>query len=275
MMKDFSVCMSVYKNDKSEFLIEALNSLFKQTLVPTEIVLVEDGPVTDELEKVVRDYEGRYPAIMNVVRCEKNGGLGTALRIAVEHSHYDLIARMDSDDISYPERFEKQVGFMCEHPDVDICGGDASKFESNPNNIIGYRRPRFTDKELKLQLKFKTPFCHVTIMARRNAILRAGNYVEIFNQEDYFMWARMAKEGCVFANIPDVLVNVRLVGVGGRRGGLKYFKNELFMQNYLLKTRIIGFPRYCWHVAVKFFVQVILTARMRELAYQTIIKIKK
>ena len=275
MKKEFSVCMSVYKNDKPKFLVEALDSLLKQTLVPTEIVLVEDGPITEELEEVVKEYENKYPTIMNVVRCEKNRGLGTALRIAVEHSHYDMIARMDSDDISCPERFEKQVKYMCEHSEVDICGGDASKFESNPSNIIGYRRPKFTDKELKQQLKYKTPFCHVTIMAKKDAILRAGNYVEIFNQEDYYMWARMAKEGCVFANIPDVLVNVRLVGVGGRRGGMKYFKNELFMQNYLLKTHIIGLPRYCWHVVKKYIVEVLLTARIREWAYQTYIKIRK
>lgn len=275
MKKDFSVCMSVYKNDKSEFLVEALNSLFEQTLVPTEIVLVEDGPVTEELERVVTIYEAKFPSIMNVIRCEKNGGLGTALKVAVENAKYDLIARMDSDDISHPKRFEKQVKFFQEHPEVDICGGDAGKFETSPQEIIGYRRPKFTDKELKQQLKYKTPFCHVTIMAKKDAILGAGNYVEIFNQEDYYLWARMAKAGCVFANIPDLLVYVRLVGVGGRRGGMKYFKNEMFMQNYLLKSHIIGLSRYCGHVIKKFFVEVVMTSRMREWAYQTFIKIQK
>lgn len=273
-MKKVSVCMSVYKNDNPAYLVESLESLINQTRLPDEVVLVEDGPIPQQLEDIVVWYERQYP-IFNVIRCEKNGGLGSALRIAVENAKYNLIARMDSDDISYPDRFEKQVNYMCEHPDVDICGGDASKFESDPYNIIGYRRPKFTDKELKQQLKYKTPFCHVTIMAKKEAILRAGNYVEIFNQEDYYMWARMAKDGCIFANIPDVLVNVRLVGVGGRRGGMKYFKNEIFMQNYLLKSRIIGLPRYCWHVVKKYIVEVLLTPKMREWAYQTYIKIRK
>lgn len=266
--------MSVYKNDKPEYLIEAFDSIVNQTLVPAEIVLVEDGPVTEELEKIVVEYEKKYSSIMNVVRCEKNGGLGEALRIGVENAHFDYIARMDSDDISHPERFEKQLHFMIEHPEVDICGGDAAKFTTTPDEIIGYRRPKFTDKELKEQLKDKPPFCHVTIMAKKDAILKAGNYVEIFNQEDYYMWARMAKCGCIFANIPEILVYVRLVGVGGRRGGWKYFKNEMIMQNYLLKSRIIGLPKYCMHVVEKFVIEILMTAKMREWAYKTLIKAK-
>ncbi len=270
----FSVCMSIYKNDKPKYLVEALDSIVNQTIMPAEIVLVEDGPVTEELEKIVVEYENKYSSIMNVVRCEKNGGLGEALRIGVENVHNNYIARMDSDDISLPDRFEKQLHFMVNHPEVDICGGEAAKFSTTPDEIIGYRRPKFTDKELKKQLKDKTPFCHVTIMAKKEAILNAGNYVEIFNQEDYYMWARMAKCGCVFANIPDVLVYVRLVGVGGRRGGWKYFKNEMFMQRYLLKSHIIGLPKFCFHVIEKFLVEVVMTARMREWAYQTFIKVR-
>lgn len=271
----FSICMSVYKNDNPIYLIEALDSLVNQTTLPDEIVLVEDGPITDELEEVVRQYETKYPTIMNVVRCEKNGGLGKALQIAVDNARYDLIARMDSDDISLPDRFEKQLHFMESHPDVDICGGDAAKFSTTPDEIIGYRRPKFTDKELKKQLQDKTPFCHVTIMAKKAAIIKAGNYIEIFNQEDYYLWARMAKCGCLFANIPDVLVCVRLVGVGGRRGGWKYFKNEMFMQRYLLKSHIIGVPKYCVHVVSKFIIQVMMTPKMREWAYETLIKAKQ
>jgi glycosyltransferase involved in cell wall biosynthesis len=266
--------MSVYKNDNPIYLVEALESLVKQTRQPDEIVLVEDGPITEDLEVVIQQYETKYPSIMNVVRREKNGGLGKALQVAVDNAHYDLIARMDSDDISHPKRFEKQVHFMEEHQEVDICGGDAAKFLTTPDEIIGYRRPKFTDKELKKQLKDKTPFCHVSIMAKKDAILKAGNYVEIFNQEDYYMWARMANCGCVFANIPDILVYVRLVGVGGRRGGWKYFKNEMFMQNYLLKSHIISLPKYCWHVIEKFIIEVLMTAKMRELAYKTLIKAK-
>lgn len=272
---DFSVCMSVYKNDRPHYLIEALESLVNQTILPNEIVLVEDGPITEELETVVRQYETKYPSIMNVVRCEKNGGLGKALQIAVDNARYDLIARMDSDDISLPDRFEKQVAFMETHPEVDIMGGDSAKFETTPDIIIGYRRPKTTDEEIKRQLQDRSPLSHVTIMAKKEAIIKAGNYIEVFNQEDYYLWARMAKCGCVFANIPDVLVFVRVVGIGGRRGGWKYFKNEVFMQKYLLKSHIISLPKYCIHVITKFFIQIVMTPRMREWAYETIIKRRK
>lgn len=272
-MEGISVAMSVYKNDSPEFFKEALESILNQTKVPDEIILVEDGPIPHQLDKIISEYESKY-SILNVIREKENKGLGNALRIAVNNAKYDYIARMDSDDISSLDRFEKQLSFLKNHPEVDIVGGDAAKFEKTPNEIIGYRRPKYTDAELKKQLQDKTPFCHVTIMAKKKSIIQAGSYVEIFNQEDYYLWARMAKNNCIFANIPDILVYVRLVGVGGRRGGWKYFKNEMFMQKYLFKSHIIGLPKYCLHMIEKFIVQVIFTAKLREWAYQTFIKVR-
>lgn len=268
----FSVCMSIYQKDSPEFLIEALDSIIKQTLVPNEIVLVEDGPIPSDLEEIVCKYEREYDFI-KVIRVPQNGGLGKALQIALENSTYNVIARMDSDDISLPNRFEKQIRFLMANPNVDIVGGDSAKFQTSIQEIIGYRHPKLTDSDIKQQLKNRSPFSHVTIMAKKEAIIKAGGYVEIFNQEDYYLWARMANEGCKFANIKDVLVYVRVLGLGSRRGGWKYFRNELFMQQYLLKSQIIGLPKYIYNILIKFIVQVLLTPTMRQWAYSFYLKV--
>ena len=106
MKYPFSVCMSVYKNDKPADLIVALDSVVQQSVCPSEIVLVVDGPIPDDLNTIINDFEGRYGNLFKIIRLPQNGGLGNALRLAVENAKYDLIARMDSDDISMPSRFE-------------------------------------------------------------------------------------------------------------------------------------------------------------------------
>ena len=272
-MKQFSVCMSVYKNDNPNYLIQALDSIINQTLVPTEIVLVEDGPVTEELEKIIIDFERRF-SILKVVREPINKGLGNALNTAISHAKYDIIARMDSDDISHPERFEKQISFLENNPDIDLVGGVSAKFEKSIDEIIGYKQVKLKDFEIKKELQKRCPFSHVTIMAKKDAILKAGGYIEIFNQEDYYLWARMALNKCIFANMNEVLVYVRISGFGERRGGLKYFKNEMFLQNFLLKSSIISVPRYIKHISTKFLIQVVMTSSMRQFAYKTLLKIK-
>lgn len=139
-MTNFSVVTSAYKNDKSEFVRVALDSmLINQTVKPTEIVLVRDGQVPEVLDKLLNEYEARYPDVFNIIRLEQNGGLGNALKLGVESAKYDIIARMDSDDICLPNRFELQLRYLEQHPDVDIIGGQMTEFIDTPDNIIGKR----------------------------------------------------------------------------------------------------------------------------------------
>ena len=136
----FSIITSIYKNDKPEFVRVALDSmLINQTIKPTEIVLVRDGQVTEELDRLLDEYEARYPEIFNIIRLKQNGGLGKALKLGVESAKYDIIARMDSDDICLPNRFELQLRYLEQHPDVDIIGGQMTEFIDTPDNIIGKR----------------------------------------------------------------------------------------------------------------------------------------
>ena len=148
MMK-FSICSSVYKNDKPEFVRIALDSmLVSQSVKPDEIVLVQDGPVSGGLSSILSEYEKKYPDVMHVIRLEKNGGLGNALKLGVENAKNEIVARMDSDDICLPDRFEKQLAYMDAHPECDIVGGQMTEFIDTPDNIVGRREVPLNNEEI-------------------------------------------------------------------------------------------------------------------------------
>lgn len=241
-MEKISVCTSVYKNDKPEFVRVALDSmLVNQSVKPDEIILVQDGPVPEGLSLLLSEYEGKYPEVMHVIRLEKNGGLGNALRLGVESAKYDIIARMDSDDICLPDRFEKQLAYLNAHPDCDIVGGQITEFIDSPENVAGKRAVPCSNKEIYDYMKVRCAFNHPTVMFKKESVLNAGNYIDWFWNEDYYMWIRMMEQGCVFANLSDVLVNMRSgLDQYGRRGGMKYFKSEAKLQYYMYSKGIIG-----------------------------------
>ena len=191
-MEKFSVCTSVYKNDKPDFVRVALDSMLEQQSVkPDEIVLVQDGPVPEELSLLLLEYESKYPMLMHVIRLEKNGGLGNALRLGVENAKYNIIARMDSDDICQPDRFEKQLTYLDAHPECDIVGGQMTEFIDSPNNIVGRREVPLTNEEIYEFMKSRCALNHVTVMFRKEAVMKAGNYQDWFWNEDYYLWVRM------------------------------------------------------------------------------------
>lgn len=259
----FSVAISVYKNDNAEYFKRALASITdEQTLLPNEIVLVVDGPVGEDLNTVIEEYSSKYP-IFNVIRLEQNSGLGNALKIAVEKSSYDIIARMDSDDVSSPNRFEKQLEALLSS-NSDVVGGYMTEFIDVENNIVGCRTVSLTDFEIKIDMKKRCAMNHVTVMFRKNAVLDAGGYLDWHYNEDYYLWARMILNDAKFANITDVLVNVR-VGkeMYQRRGGWKYYKSEKALQKYMRKNKIIGFGTYFMNVTKRFIVQVLLPNKLR------------
>lgn len=246
-MNSFSVCTSVYKNDKPEFVRVALDSmLVHQSVKPDEIVLVQDGPVPEDLSLLLSKYEDKYSDVMHIIRLEKNGGLGNALRLGVDNARYDIIARMDSDDICLPDRFEKQLAYLEEHPDCDIVGGQITEFINTPENVVGKRDVPCSNKEIYNYMKVRCALNHPTVMFKKEAVLKAGNYIDWFWNEDYYMWIRMMENGCVFANLPVVLVNMRSgLDQYERRGGLKYFKSEAKLQYYMYSKGIMGGGGIC------------------------------
>ena len=267
----FSVITSIYKNDHPKFVRVALDSmLIRQTVKPTEIVLVRDGQVSVTLEELLNEYETTYPTVFNIIRLEKNGGLGKALKLGVESAKYDIVARMDSDDICLPNRFELQLQYMEAHPECDIVGGQMTEFIGEPSNIVGKRIVPESNEDIYNYMKGRCALNHVTVMFRKDSILKVGNYKDWFWNEDYYLWVRMMMNKCVFANLGDVLVNVRSgEDQYARRGGMKYFKSEEGIQRLMLDNKLINRCEYSVNVAKRLIVQLLLPNWLRGWVFRT------
>lgn len=259
-MFPFSVVTSVYKNDKPEFVRASIDSmLVNQSVKPDEIVLIQDGPVPYELSRLLLEYKDKYGDLMNVIILEKNGGLGNALMLGVENAKYDIVARMDSDDICAPDRFEKQLAYLESHPECDIVGGQITEFIDTPDNIVGKREVPCDNEAIYHYMRSRCALNHPTVMFKKKTILDAGNYQDWFWNEDYYMWIRMMEQGCVFANLPDVLVNMRSgIDQYGRRGGMKYFKSEIGIKKLMLEKGMINRKEYVVNYIQRFIIQLMM-----------------
>lgn len=222
----YSVLMSVYSKEKPEWLDYSIKSMFDQTIKPDEFVLVEDGKITGELNLVIEKYKKIYPEIFKIIKLEKNMGLGPALKIGIENCKNEYIARMDSDDYSVPERIEKEMKVFEEYPELDLVGTNVAEFIDNINNVIcNVELPEKNDDIIKFSKK-RNPFRHPSVLLKKNAVLKAGNYRAYYLCEDYDMWLRMIRTGCKCYNIQEKLVYMRIgEDFYKRRGGAKYFKS--------------------------------------------------
>ena len=248
----FSVLLSLYKKEHPSFLQQSLNSLFSQTLLPNEIILVKDGPLTAELDAIVSDYAARYP-ILKVIPLPQNQGLGKALNEGLKHCSFDLVARMDTDDIAKPNRFEKQVKVLEEHPELDLVGAWIDEFEEDVNKVISTRKLPENYAEIAVYACSRNPVNHPVVMFRKSAVQAAGGYQHFPLFEDYYLWVRMLKNGARFYNIQESLLYFRISpDMFKRRGGWKYAMDELRFQGVMRKMGMIGWGRFLMNVAVRF-----------------------
>ncbi len=262
-MNNYSVLMSVYDREKPENLCLSINSILNQTIPPDEIVIVKDGILTSELDEVLEQYSMSNP-IFNVIGYKENRGLGWALNYGLNYCRNELVARMDSDDIARHDRCEKQLKEFEKNSSLAIIGGDIAEFMDSPNNIMAYRKVPTSDSEIKEYMKTRCPLNHMTVMFKKSAVIKAGNYQDCFWNEDYYLWIRMMEQDCIFANTGDVLVNVRIdANMYLRRGGKKYFYSELKLQKYMLNNQIIGYRTYVKNVGKRIIVQILLPNRVR------------
>lgn len=235
-VKEFSVLTSIYYKENPEWLREALDSVFAQTLQPTEFVLVKDGPLTNELESVLAEYMQKYP-IFKVLQNETNLGLGLALQKGVEACSNEIIARMDTDDIIPSYRFEKEYDAIEKGNDVVSCWSQI--FIDDINNIVAIKKRPETHAEIVKLAHKRSPLCHAGTMFKKSAVLKAGNYQHCPLNEDYHLWVRMIMSGAKFYCVQKVLYYVRTnPDQISRRGGLKYLITEL---KSFLEFRRIGF----------------------------------
>ncbi len=233
--------MSVYKNEKSTYLNASLKSIENQTVVPDEIILVEDGPLTKELYEVVDTHRNKFGEGFKVVVLNKNQGLGNALRIGTKYVSTKWIARMDTDDIAVPNRFELQLREVEKNPQLAVIGGQIDEFEGSINNIVGKRIVPCSQVDIYKFIKWRSPFNHPTVMINKTMLEKVGGYENKGKLEDYFLWAKILAKGYPVINLSQVLVHMRVdSGMYGRRGEVKNLKPILELKKYLLDNNIIN-----------------------------------
>lgn len=232
--------MSLYAKERPSFLRQSLDSVFSQSLKADEVIVVEDGPLTNELDAVVAEYAAKFPEL-KVIPLPVNGGLGKALNEGLRHCSYDLVIRMDTDDIAQLDRFKKQVSFMQSHPEIDVCGSWLQEFEGDLSNKLDVKKVPVSHKEISEYIKSRNPLNHPSVIFRKNAVLKTGGYKPFPLFEDYYLWARMMVSDCKFANIPECLVNFRVSSeMYKRRGGFKYAIDSAKFQWTLHKLGLIS-----------------------------------
>ena len=249
----FSVLISVYDKEKPEHLKAALESIWNnQTLRPSEIVLIKDGKLTPELDEVIEQFHSVTPLI--ICALEQNVGLGHALAIGIDQCSNELIARMDSDDISCSERFEKQMALMNANPDIDIAGTNIAEFHNDSDKTCSYRRLPSKFLEINRFAKRRNPLNHMTVLFKKSAVVEAGNYQPFFGYEDYYLWIRMLRNGSKIVNIPEELVLARVGNnMFARRHGLRFFEQELKLQKELLQMGYLNHWEYFRNIILRAF----------------------
>lgn len=254
----FSVLMSLYIKEKAEHLNEALASVINQTVKPDEIVIVYDGSITTELRNVVENYVSNNPGLIKIIENPENKGLGLALADGVPQCKYELIARMDSDDICRRDRFEKQLCEFIKDPNLDICGSHILEFEGRKDNIVAQRKVPIADSDIKKYQKKRDGFNHMTVMFKKKSVLAAGNYQSCLLMEDTFLWAHMFMNGAKGMNIDDYLVYVRIGSdMYERRGGLDYYRKYKQGRKKVYETGFISRSDYYATLAIQFVVALI------------------
>ncbi len=248
----FSVLMPVYIKERPEHLKEAIESIINQRMKPAEIVIIKDGVITNELSAVISDYSRSYPGLFNVISFPKRIGLGKALNIGVERCNFNIIARMDSDDLCHEERFKEEIGFLEVSGNIDIVGSWIGEFEFSRDNIISIRKVPTNHEEIYKYAKFRNPFNHMTVIFKKEAVLKAGNYQNCELFEDYYLWVRMLINGSRGANIPSNLVYARIGNeMVERRRGMGYLKSEIRFERKIFDNGFLSCGEFLRNVVCR------------------------
>ena len=236
----YSVLMSVYFGEKSEFLHESLKSMLAQTVPTDDFILVCDGQLTSELDKVITHYESKYSDVFHVIRLIENLGLAEALNSGLPHCKHEWVARMDSDDISTPHRIERLMQLQKE-TDADIVGSSVYEFEENIGDTGITRSPPSDHESIIYFARRRNPFNHPSVMFKKSAVLNVGGYEKYPLFEDYHLWIKMLQAGYIAANAPEPLLHMRTGnGMHKRRGGMSYFRTMLRFRAWMKSTGYIN-----------------------------------
>ncbi|MCR5143865.1 MAG: glycosyltransferase [Lachnospiraceae bacterium] len=267
-----SVLLSVYCKEKPQHLKKALESIYlEQTRKPDEVVLIEDGLLTDELYEVIEHFALECDEL-KIYQFDENVQLGRALQKGVELCENELIARMDADDIALPDRLKNQEEFMIKNIDIAACGGWIEEFDDEDSAFKQLKQMPEKPEEIRRYAKYRNPMNHMTVMFRKTAVLEAGNYQHYPFLEDYYLWMRMLAAGSELYNIPQTLVKMRSgMKVYDRRGGRKYTLRYLELRKIQRKLGLL--------TGLQYICSIILTcgmtmsgSLMRKILYRKVLR---
>jgi len=237
--------MSVYCKENPDWFSCAIDSMLNQTIKPSEFVIVCDGPLTKELDKVISEKTSRHKELFKIIRLQKNVGLGLALKRGIEECSNGFIARMDSDDYCKPDRIKKELNEFNKDPELDIVGTNVEEFNGDTKNVISHVILPENNSEIIKFSKKRCPFRHPALLYKKSIVLKAGNYREYYLFEDYDIYVRMIQNGAKSKNIQEPLTYMRISeDFYRRRGGLKYAKSMLRFKNEQLHSGFFSFSDY-------------------------------
>ena len=266
-MADYSVLMSVYKKENPEYLKTAIESMLDQSVATNDFVLVCDGPLTDSLDEVISNFERTNPGLFNVVRLPENMGLAMALNEGIKHCKNEIVARMDSDDFSKPDRIEKELKAMDE-TGADIVGTNIFEFNGDITRLTGERSLPETDEEIREFAKSRSPFNHPSVVYKKSKVELVGGYGKFDYFEDYYLWITLLQNGCKGYNVQESLVLMRAGDdLYLRRGGKDYAKCIIAFKKYMLKIGYISRFNYLTQVGARVAVA-IAPNKFREKVYK-------
>lgn len=267
--RGLSVVMASYCGDVPEQLFAAGESIFNQTRVPDELVLVFDGPVA--LSHVQAVERISKLGVVRVLRLEHSLGPGGARHHGITAAAHDVVAVMDADDLSLPTRFEKQMALI-EAGEADVVGAWIQEFEHQPGDMEAVRKVPESHEEVWLYAKRRSPMNNVTAMFNKKKYMEAGGYNTMRSFEDYDLYVRMLMKGARFRNLPEVLVNVR----GGRemykrRGGLEQIPIESAMLYRMYRSGFFTLGEFLSNWFIRTAMR-LLPNNIRQVAYQLVLR---
>lgn len=270
---EYSVLMSVYYKENPQYLNLSIESMLNQTISPNEFVLVEDGPLTSELEKVIEKHVLNNPNLFKIIKNKENLGLGLSLKKGINAAKNEWIARMDSDDYSIPTRCEQQLQFIEKNPEYEMVGSFESEFIDTINNVVSIHKVPKKAEQIKQFMHRRCAVLHPTVMYKKSAVIRSGNYRNVPLYEDYDLFSRMVLEYNIKTyNIQKSLYYIRTSpDFYKRRGGIKYAKTALNFKASLYKNGYTSLSDFVISGFGQAFVCV-LPNRLRKLFYERILR---
>ncbi len=266
----FSVLMSIYLKENPDYFNDAMTSIWDdQVLKPDEIVLVQDGGLTDELYKTIAQWENVLGNHLVIVDLEENVGFAKALNRGLEYCNNELIARMDTDDIAMPKRFERQYEYMRSEKDIAVCGTYIEEFDQNDSSYCNVVKLPLGGDELKKFAILRSPICHPSSMFRKSVIVKNGSYPELRLGQDYALWSVLLARGYKLSNIPEVLLKLRTNSDFFKRRGWESFKYEVKAMQIQYREGFIGLSTFTGAVTLRAILR-LSPVFLKKIAYKAL-----